>query len=280
MEKLPFVIDVIFNYLCRSTHLLLTVPQSRYHNLGATNLIKIENMNSKEFLKYYNQIDAALKTRSDRFETFAQKVKNSKNRAARKNHNELLSYGELRNAIVHHYLDVIEPIAEPHITTLEDIKRIHDEITNPKKVIPTFHNDDIAGAHKEDYINNILIKMREHSFSQFPVYDESDNVIEVISTNTIARWIANILTDKGEILIDEAKVKDFIEEIEFKQNYKFIQRNATVYDAYYLFIDEIKKNKRNLEVLFITESGKPTEKLLGMITIEDIARVMSEVDRE
>lgn len=237
-------------------------------------------MNSKEFLKYYNQIDAALKTRSDRFETFAQKVKNSKNRAARKNHNELLSYGELRNAIVHHYLDVIEPIAEPHITTVEDIKRIHDEITNPKKVIPIFHNDDIAGAHKEDYINDILIKMREHSFSQFPVYDESDNVIEVISTNTIARWIANIFTDKGEILIDEAKVKDFIEEIEFKQNYKFIQRNATVYDAYYLFIDEIKKNKRNLEVLFITESGKPTEKLLGMITIEDIARVMSEVDRE
>lgn len=113
--------------------------------------------------------------------------------------------------------------------------------------------------------------MKNHSFSQFPIYDDNNFVAELINTNTISRWLSSKLEENGTIIIDNVKVKDLILDIEFKNNYKFISRNTSIYEAYDLFIDQINKQKRNLDVLFITDSGKKTEQLLGLITIEDIA---------
>jgi len=60
-------------------------------------------------------------------------------------------------------------------------------------------------------------------------------------------------------------------EIEFKRNYKVIVREISIYKAYNLFLKHIKEKGRNLDVLFITHNGKETEKLLGLITISDLA---------
>lgn len=234
-------------------------------------------MKSKEFIKYYNLIDAKLEGRDDRYQGFAEKVKNSTNKVIRNYKDDLLSYGELRNAIVHRHIDDNMPIADPHPITVTNLKKIYEQITKPKRVIPTFQMD-IIGAKEDEFINDILKSIRDYSFSQFPVFNDANEVIEVINTNTIARWVANKLTEDGGGLIVDAKVKDFIDDIEFEYNYKFMPRNATIYDAYYHFIDTIKEKKHNLDVLFITHSGKPTEKLLGMITIEDIAKEMAKME--
>jgi predicted transcriptional regulator len=231
--------------------------------------------NSAEFIDCYNKIDIFLKN-SEQYsstDTFSQKVKNSKNAVVKSNKDELISLGELRNAIVHNPRIGGRAIAEPHESTVIRIKELYEQITNPKKVMPLF-DFKVLGARKKDYINDILDEMKQKSFSQFPVYDEDGRVIELINTNTIARWLSAKLYDNGAVLIDEVKVEDLISEIEFKKNYKFISRNISVYDAYELFIDQIIKKGRNLDVLFITHSGKESEKLLGLITIEDIAHVV------
>ena len=54
----------------------------------------------------------------------------------------------------------------------------------------------------------------------------------------------------------------------------FFTKNTSVFEAFDLFMEHIIKTKRNLDVLFITNSGKQNEKLLGLITIEDIAPVI------
>lgn len=234
-------------------------------------------MKSKEFIKYYNLIDAELEGSGNQYEGFSQKVKNSTNNVIKNRKNDLLSYGELRNAIVHRHIDDNFAIAEPHPVTVANLKKIYEQITNPKRVIPTFQMD-VTGAKEDEYINDILQNIRDFSFSQFPIFNETNQVIELINTNTIARWLANKLSEDGGGLIIDAKIKDFINDIEFKHNYKFISRNATIYDAFQLFIDEININKRNLDVLFITDAGKRTEKLLGMATIEDVAKEMAEVE--
>lgn len=229
-------------------------------------------INSEDFLDYYNKIDAFLKKENDYnlYVTFAQKIKNSSNKVVHRFKDELLSYGELRNAIVHNPRIGNEAIAEPHDETVSKLKKLYKEITNPKKVIPEFQFE-VFGAKENDFINEILIQMKKNSFSQFPVFDTDGNVTELINTNTISRWLSLEIEANGTIIIENVKVKNLIPEIEFKENYKFISRDTSVYEAYDYFINQINTRQRNLDVLFITNSGKSTEKLLGLITIEDIA---------
>lgn len=72
-------------------------------------------------------------------------------------------------------------------------------------------------------------------------------------------------------MIENVQVKDFMGEIEHPHNYRFISRNSSIYDAYSCFTDEIDKQGKNLDVLFITENGKATEAIMGLVTVEDVA---------
>lgn len=229
-------------------------------------------MNSEVFLDYYNKIDAYIKKIDgyDSSVTFSQKIKNSSNKLVQRFRDDLLSYGELRNAIVHNPKIGNKAIAEPHDETVAKLKDLFRKITNPKKVIPEFQFE-VLGAKENDFINDILIQMKRKSFSQFPVLNSENNVIELINTNTISRWLSKKIEENGTIIIENVRIKDLISEIEFKKNYKFISRDLSVYEAYDYFINQINTKQRNLDVLFITHSGKSTEKLLGLITIEDIA---------
>ena len=229
-------------------------------------------MNSDDFLNYYNLIDAYLRKAGSHGPevTFSQKIKTSSNNVVKRYRDELFSLGELRNAIVHNPKIGNKVIAEPHEETVRRIKELYEKITNPKKVIPEFQFE-ILGAYEDDYINDILIKMRKKSFSQFPVFKKENVVLELVNTNTISRWLSSQLEGKGTIMVENIKVKDLIPEIEFRNNYKFISRDTSIYEAYDLFANQVSSEKRNLDVLFITNSGKKSEKILGLITIEDIA---------
>ena len=231
--------------------------------------------NSEKFLDTYNKIDNYLKKIDgyDSYVNFAQKLKNSSNKVVKRFKDELISFGELRNAIVHNPKIGNKAIAEPHESTVLRISELYENITNPKKVIPKFQFK-VLGAKKEEFINDILIEMKKESFSQFPVFDENGFVCELINNNTISRWLSSQLEKNGTIIIENVKVGDLIPEIEFKENYKFVSRNTSIYEAYDLFINQINKKQRNLDVIFITQNGKPTEKLFGLITIEDIANLI------
>lgn len=227
---------------------------------------------AEDFLDWFNKIDKFIKDSEgfSSFDSFSYKLSNSKNKNLHRFKVELLSLAELRNVIVHNPRINNELIAEPHQKTVERIQYIHTQLTNPKKVSPAFHFD-VLGAREDDFINSILIKMKENSFSQFPIYNETDKVVELINTNTISRWLSANLELEGTIILEKTKVKDLKPFIEFKTNYKFISRTTSVYEAYNLFIDQILNKKRNLDVLFITHNGKENESLLGLVTIEDIA---------
>ena len=227
------------------------------------------------FIDYYNKIDIFLSEEHPKtgYISFYQKVKSSKNTAVIRFKDELLSLANLRNAIVHNPKIGNKTIAEPHEKTVERLKEIHKNITKPKKVIPEFKFE-VLGAKKEDYIKDILKIMKEQSFSQFPVFDDNNQVLELINNNTISRWLTDLIDDNGDILIEKVKVEDLIPEIEFKENYKYVSRNTSIYDAYDLFINQINTKKRNLDVVFITETGKNYEPLLGLITIADIANLV------
>ena len=116
--------------------------------------------------------------------------------------------------------------------------------------------------------------MRENSFSQFPIFNIDGSVEEIITTNTISRWLSSNIEPNGTIIIENVKVESMLNEIEYKENFKFISRDASIFDAYDLFLNHINSQGFNLDAIFITHSGKKNEKLLGLITIVDIANEM------
>ncbi len=233
--------------------------------------------NALTFIDTFNKIENLLKEEqhSDHYQTFSHKVKTSDNRAVQRFRDDLLSFSELRNAIVHNPRIDNKPIAEPHDDIVKRIQQIYEEISNPERVFPKFQGD-VFGARKDEYINNVLSVINQKAYSQFPVFDDAGHVTEMVTTNTITRWLSSHLEEHGAVIVEETIVADFLPAIEYPDNYDFINRQATVYDAYAYFLDHMEKTKSNLDALLITENGKATEKLLGIITVSDIARWLSD----
>jgi predicted transcriptional regulator len=239
-------------------------PETRKHTMS----------NAEKFIDIYNRIDKHLKNDdNETHESFANKIRKSSNPIIKQKKEKLISFGELRNAIVHNSKIGERYIAEPLEEIVDEFEEILKILKCPPKVFPLF-SAEIVGAKKNDKLDQMLKIMREKSFSQFPIFNDDENVIEIINTNTISRWLGeNIIDD--EIMMENPKISDLVESIEFKKNYKYISKDCDIYSAYDLFVKQIEKQKRNLDVLFITHSGNEREKLLGLITIEDIADKIS-----
>lgn len=83
------------------------------------------------------------------------------------------------------------------------------------------------------------------------------------------------MATKEDILIEkDAKIEEFADFIPIEKHgsefFKFVPRNTLLIDVEEMFQEELH-NKKRLSVIFITESGKPTEKILGLITAWDVA---------
>ena len=227
--------------------------------------------NAEKFIEIYNQIDKVLsKSGNGKYETFSAKIKNSTNRIIIRFKEKLIDYGNLRNAIAHNPKIGGKPIAFPLDEVVSDFEEILIIIKNPPKVYPKFHCD-IVGAKKDDKLDGVLKEMREKSLSQIPVFDNG-KVIEVVNTNTISRWLGRNM-DNESIVQENPTIGELFEDIEFEKNYKFIAKNCDIYSAHNHFIEQLEKHNRNLDALFITQTGKENETILGIITVADITKL-------
>jgi len=228
--------------------------------------------NAHKFLDTYNALDQAFaKTlgQSD-YESFSQRIRQLilRNPVVRRYKDDLYQLGNLRNGIAHQSRDG-RAIAEPFDETVSLLQRILEEFKNPKRVIPEFQFE-VFSVRSETPLITLLTEMKEKDFSQAPILDDAGNVIEVISTNTISRWLFGEY--KNEYIdLTAAKISDLTPYIETKANYSLISRNTTVYEAAEQFLKKSKEKQSKLDCMMITHSGKVGEKLIGIVCIEDIA---------
>ncbi|MCH6236667.1 HPP family protein [Cognataquiflexum rubidum] len=231
--------------------------------------------NAQKFLDFYNDLDKvfAKELNHTDYVAFSSKVRElfNKNSVVRRYVDDLYQLGSLRNAISHQSKGGAA-IAEPHFETVELIEKILQEFKNPLKVIPKFLFEVYAVTTESDLIE-LLDKMKTFDFSQAPVLDESGSVIEMISTNTISRWLFGQMKHE-EIILPGVKVAELISFIETPKNYALISRNTTVFEAAEIYVKASKDKKSKLDCLIITHSGKSTEKLMGIVCIEDIAEYL------
>ena len=112
--------------------------------------------------------------------------------------------------------------------------------------------------------------MKARNFSQAPVVDSNGRLIEVISTNTISRWL---FAEYENELIDltSSKISDLLPYVETPENYCVISKSISVYEAAEIFLKKSREKKSQLDCLIITENGKEADRLMGIICIEYIA---------
>jgi predicted transcriptional regulator len=231
------------------------------------------------FITVYNEIDKWLRkiVKADGRVTFASLVDAvSDPKKCPHRHNsvvacyarDLKEFGDLRNAIVHHYRDD-EIIATPHAKAVKELEAIRDRLLNPPHVHPLFARD-VLQCCPEDPVGAVARQMRKKKFSQVPVYSET-LLFALLTTDTIARWVACFLGNDQRIM-EEAPVKEVLNQAEFTDNFQLLAPDAPVVDAIDRF-DHYMRAGRRLDAILITEGGKKTNTPMGIISVSDIPKL-------
>lgn len=227
----------------------------------------MDETNAARFLKSYNRIEATLKMRYNvkASQSFTDLIKRCSdlNLVVRRYEEELIDYGKLRNAIVHKsHGDKI--IAYPCDEVVQTIEMIETQLCSPPLVLDALKNRKLYTVYADSTVKTAILTFSEHKIRTLPVYDYG-KMVGVLNVRKLISCIGRGVEegwDMNEYLIT-TQIKDIISP-EDAQEYRFLPRTATVFDVFAAF-----EKKKNLQAVFITESGDMGEKVLLVVTSTD-----------
>jgi len=186
----------------------------------------------------------------------------------------LLAYATLRNAISHgRYYDG-RPIAEPVEKVVEQIERLREQIKAPPVALTVLGQMTVRTVSPTDPIGAALHLVRAYDYSQLPVYRDHQ-YLGLLTTNAIARWLANQLTTNGGLAQTET-VEQVLGFAEPHEKALLVPRSLTVTDAIYQLAHGGEADKP-VAALIIAQTGKPHETPLAMIVVDDLPALTSAV---
>jgi CBS domain-containing protein len=177
---------------------------------------------------------------------------------------------KIRNLLSHGECKVEGKTAiEINENIIEKLKEIISLLENPSLVASRYITEMFV-VDLEEKLENLIKAMNEKKISHVPVLDKDKKLVGVFSENTI---FSKLSEDEIIEIGKEYKVKDYEKYIKLENHsseyFDFIKRNEELASAQNLFNKSIKKDKK-LVMLFVTENGKKTEKILGIITPWDL----------
>jgi len=187
----------------------------------------------------------------------------------RYHYDHLRQFGNLRNAIVHQKMDKDFYIAEPHDWVIEEIERISEVLLKPTPAL-SIASQPVTSYSPETPLKEILQKIDEKGYSQFPIYNKKE-FAGMVTEGGIAKWLSQNSLKKHYISIDEVCVCDILP-LEKKHSVKFLSKSNTIYDLEDAFKESISKNEK-LEAILITEHGELKQKPIGIVTPRDLVRI-------
>lgn len=177
---------------------------------------------------------------------------------------------KIRNLLSHGECKVEGKVAiEINENIIEKLKEIISLLENPPLVASRYITEMFV-VDLEEKLENLIKTMNEKKISHVPVLDKDKKLVGVFSENTI---FSKLSEDEIIEIGKEYKVKDYEKYIKLENHsseyFDFIKRNEELASAQNLFNKSIKKDKK-LVMLFVTENGKKTGKILGIITPWDL----------
>jgi hypothetical protein len=231
----------------------------------------LELTRAERFLDAFNRIEARLRSsakQSDREAGFKVLVRASQQLSVSQK-TRLLEVADLRNVIVHSPRDRgLEVIADPRESLVSWVETQADVIENPPKVVTALKLSAPKIFDGEAEIDTFLDSTKPpNNFSQAPFMSEIGE-IRLITTNALARWVAESYRASEGLLLDSASIASVAQFSEPQDQPVFKARNFKVVDAIRLFAGETGAVAP--AAILITESGKPTESPIGICTPADV----------
>lgn len=186
----------------------------------------------------------------------------------------LQAFADLRNAISHGTFRDGRPIAEPLPETVAEISRIRDVLLDPPLALSVLGPHRVHSFAPEDDVRQALQLIRTTRISQFPVYD-SGTFRSLLTTNTIARWVAADLDDNDHL--DGRTVQEVLTFAEDNDFAVFLPRTATAQEV----ITEMTTPARDGSLpraVLLTEHGRTSQRPLRVVGGSDVALLLEALE--
>ena len=230
--------------------------------------------NAEKFLDIFNHIEKYLKTKYNNgyympFHELVRKV-SKKEGVIKCFREDLFTYSDLRNVMVHNSRRNGKIIANPLDDIVKHIELIWHKIQYPQKV--SLFKKKVYYCFIDDNLLKALQYMRKHRVSQVPILDRGV-VVDVLNSSHIAEWLATNET----VSASESIITDVLENAERNKNFETISENLSIYDAAEIYKSSYMKTPVNwyYDALIITESGKTNDQMSGIIVLKDIAEYIT-----
>src|SRR5262249_27500840 len=176
---------------------------------------------------------------------------------------------DLRNLLVHWETRPNDYPAVPSDPLLERLRAIAARLAKPITAIPTFRRK-VMTVSSSQSLADVLKRIRDLDFSQFPVYDGSSQFLGLLTENGITRWLAEHVTTEITLieLADIEVARVLRKESAKKENHRFVAADTSVQQVRRLFATE-----ELLEAILFTQHGRRSEPLLGIATRWDMRQV-------
>ncbi len=177
---------------------------------------------------------------------------------------------DVRNLLAHRPRIGDEYAVEPTEAMIELLKKTIDRVSHPSIAENIMvKRADVFCCSKTDQIFAAVREMYQRTVSHLPILEDG-RVIGVFSDN---RWIR--CTISGEYhLTEESTFSEIEKELDLdnqeKERFLFTDWNTPVDELSDVFEEASKKGEK-IGMIFVTEHGKRTEKLLGIITAWEVA---------
>lgn len=178
---------------------------------------------------------------------------------------------KVRNVLQHNPKIRDSFAVEPSAEMIELLRKTIEIILNPPKAreiaIP---KTKILYKTLDDYVRPTMTEMIERTFTHIPIL-ENGIVTGVFSENTVLSYLA----DEQIIGVDDTTrffdLKAYLPiDVHKSESFRFIPQDMPLAEVSLIFEDALKKQDR-IGLVFITQTGKSTEKVLGIITAWDVA---------
>ena len=178
----------------------------------------------------------------------------------------LQTYAALRNAIDHNSHCGAYPIAEPIPEIVEEIRQIRDKIKTPPEAMSVLPEMDVCSVRSGESVSVALEYVRQFDFSQLPVY-ESGQYVGILTTNTIARWLAQQIVDGGEHR--DAAISEVMGYREPSDSALLVDCNLSAADAIHRLAYG-NPDGGPVNALIVTENKLPTDHPIRVIAVFDV----------
>jgi CBS domain-containing protein len=126
---------------------------------------------------------------------------------------------------------------------------------------------DVCSVHSGEPVSVALEYVRQFDFSQLPVY-ESGQYVGILTTNTIARWLAQQIVDGG--VHRDAAISEVMEFREPSDCALLVDRTLTAADA----IHQLSYGSPDggpANALILTENKSPSDRPIRVIAVYDVS---------